>query len=561
MDCNEFITSENTYEFIVAEDETANALIPPNCQLLINERYAIWYYDNSGIPPLSIRSDSYNAIPVCYGLQNEIALTESGIVTLQNLPTLSLNGQGVFIAIIDTGINYELQTFRTEEGKTRIHAMWDQTADITKEQNQSGAVAYGREYVRWQIDEALASDNPLDVVPERDEVGHGTFLASVAAGGTSVEESFAGAAPKAELLVVKLKRAKQNLYDFYQIPSSQLAYAESDIMAAISYVERVARGEGKPLVICLGVGSNLGNHRGNSPLCDYLNTIATEKGRAVVVAAGNQGNSRHHFSGTVKSAENPRQIEINVPERVDGFCMELWAIAPELFLASVESPTGERYPKGILPEQIKGEHVFLLENTTLSIDYTNEGRNTRDMLIFFRFRNPAPGIWKIHVYPKQIVGGEFHMWLPERGIYEADITFLDASPEVTITSPADANAVISVGGYQSGGGTYVQSGRGYTIDHKIKPDFVAPATEIIGRDIRGNLTTASGTSAATAITVGACAQLLEWAIVKKNATNFNSVDLKNLLILGAKRNPLGNYPNPLEGYGRLSIYKSFLLIR
>lgn len=41
---------------------------------------------------------------------------------------------------------------------------------------------YGAEYTMEDINRALESDNPLEIVPSQDEDGHGTFLAGVACG-------------------------------------------------------------------------------------------------------------------------------------------------------------------------------------------------------------------------------------------------------------------------------------------------------------------------------------------------------------------------------------------
>lgn len=43
-----------------------------------------------------------------------------------------------------------------------------------------------------------------------------------------------------------------------------------------------------------------------------------------------------------------------------------------------------------------------------------------------------------------------------------------------------------------------------------KPDFVAPAVDVYGPGLLGNFITFTGTSAAAAITAGACAQIMQW---------------------------------------------------
>lgn len=94
---------DDYYAFIVAVDEQNEPRLQPAFRQLINEHYEIWYYRTTDVPPLSIADYAYSAIPKCYGLVNSTSLEVSGILRLQRQPTLSLLGQGVFVAIIDTG--------------------------------------------------------------------------------------------------------------------------------------------------------------------------------------------------------------------------------------------------------------------------------------------------------------------------------------------------------------------------------------------------------------------------------------------------------------------------
>ena len=57
-------------------------------------------------------------------------------------------------------------------GLARILSIWDQT-DVKG--NPPEGFSYGSEYTREEINRALQADNPLEVVPHRDENGHGTL--------------------------------------------------------------------------------------------------------------------------------------------------------------------------------------------------------------------------------------------------------------------------------------------------------------------------------------------------------------------------------------------------
>lgn len=559
MDCSSFIASEDTYEFIVPAGEIAQPAIAPDCIQTLGDKYEIWYYNRGGIPLLSISEDTYSSIPKCYGLLDSTSLGESGILKLQNQPTLSLKGQGVFVAVIDTGIRYQDAAFFGSDQKTRIYSIWDQTG--TDGAPPEGFL-YGTEYTRQRINEALESEEPERVVPQRDTNGHGTFLASVACGSGDLAADFTGAAPEAELIVVKLKPAKQALRDFYFIPQQTETYAESDIMTAVSYANRIAQRENRPLVIFLGLGNNNGSHTGSGPLAEFLGAVGAQRHRAAVVAAGNEANNRHHFFGRSDSMLTPLKVEINVPEQMNGFYAEFWALAPDLFSVVVQSPTGEKLPKSADQIIRSQSYTFLFEGTTLNIDYHEGGRGRRDQLIWLHFANVPRGIWTILVYPWNIINGYFHVWLPMAGMLERDVYFLTPDPEVTLTAPSDAVIPMTAGGYHAANGAlYLESGRGYNADGSVKPDFLAPAVGVQGKDLRGGYTTRTGTSAAAAITAGACAQVLEWAVTRGNGIGINSVDIQNFLIRGAARESGQTYPTPEYGFGKLDVYRAFELLR
>ena len=90
---------------------------------------------------------------------------------------------------------------------------------------------------------------------------------------------------------------------------------------------------------------------------------------------------------------------------------------------------------------------------------------------------------------------------------------------------------------------YVNSGRGYSTNGIVKPDFVAPAVDVYGPGLLGNFITFTGTSAAAAITAGACAQIMQWAIVDQNNTVMSNTSIKNMLIRGTAKPENRTYPN------------------
>lgn len=585
MSCSEIIQSNDVYDLIVSSDERNTPLIEPACIQNINRRYSILYYDRSGVPPLSISQYSYTSIPKLFSLMDSTSLDVSGILSIQNQPSLSLKGEGTLIGIVDTGIDYTNPLFLDETGNTRIVSIWDQTAvheDTVGNQmvatkrlqaSQTQNFLYGAEYTREQINEALRAEMPFSVVPQRDMNGHGTFLASVAAGSADPVNDFIGAAPLSELVIVKLKEAKQNLREFFYMQGEESLYQENDIMAGVAYLEEVAKREQKPLVILLGVGSNQGSHTGAGPLSILLDEIGGQIGRVVVVPAGNQAVAQHHFYGEAISVLDPVRVEMNVEAGFDGFCMELWSYAPELVRVVVQSPTGQRSQGGFPVSEETQTTRFVFENTILTLDYRIAGKESGDLVIFFRFTRPIEGIWTVLVYPQNAITGAFHMWLPIQPLVGGDIRFIEPNPDTTVTTPGNTQLAITVGGYNGlTGARYLQSGRGFSGTGQVKPEFCAPAVEVAGARISpissiqdgvfgDGYTTLTGTSAAAAITAGAASLVLEWGLLRGNAPTMNSVEVKNLLIRGCERERNRVYPNTEWGYGRLNVYRSFQVLR
>ena len=417
---------------------------------------------------------------------------------------------------------------------------------------------YGTEYTTEDINRALSGDNPFDIVRSRDETGHGTFLAGVAAGSESVENDFIGAAPEAMIAVVKLKQAKQYLRDYYFVDSDVIAYQENDIMAGIRYLEILASRNDRPLVICLGVGTNQGAHSGDSYLETVINELSGNTGRCVVVPTGNEGNARHHYQGTANEA-----VEQNVEIRVDrSFVLELWGNAPDLLSIAIISPTGEVVPR--IPARIGRSDVltFLFESTVIYVDYRIVEQRSGAQLIFMRFENPTPGIWKIQVLGENLITGIFHMWLPITAFVGENTFFLNPEPNVTLTSPSPAARAVVTGGYNSLNGTFfIESGRGFTRSTTIKPDIVSPSVNVYGPSLNGGYQMRTGTSVGAALTTGAAAQLFQWGIINGNQTDMNSVDMKNFLIRGAQRSRDITYPDRQWGWGKVDVYTALDILR
>lgn len=550
--CREAVYSNDWYDLMLRNEDVVPGMEEAECLMKLGGDYQMWYFRKDMLPEINFGTYTYSAVPKCFTPLSQQALDASGILQIRNQPNLALTGQGVLIGIVDSGISYEDAAFRYEDGTSRIVAIWDQTVE---DGIPPAPYIYGKEYTQEMLNEALANENPLLVIPENDPVGHGTAVASIAAGSIDANSGFSGAAPYADLAIVKLKEAKQYLRDFYFIPQDAVAYQENDIMLGIDYLNRLATARNQPLVVLVALGTNNGTHSGNSYLSSFLDDIGQRRRRAVVAASGNEANARHHYYGQIFDAEDIGTVEVNVEQTMSGFFIEMWATEPELYEIAVVSPSGERLSR-ISAERIgRREYSFVLEGTTLTVDYRIVGTRSANQLIYLRFTKPSKGIWKILVFPKNYVNGTFHMWLPVSAFLSSPVYFLSSSPDITLTVPSTAWVPITVGGYNDrSGALFLESGRGYTVTGAIKPDFVAPAVDITGA---GGLEY-TGTSFAAAITAGAAAMFLEWAVVRGNLSAANTADVKSELIRGARQEAGQLYPNREWGFGKLDLAQTFL---
>ncbi len=563
MDCSEKILSDLYADLIVDFMPPADSGVLRGrrdyCYLPVCNFYLV-YVNRAQTTPFSLGLYAYGNTPNIYGLmENEFdpsSLIASGITQIQR-PPLSLTGRGVVMAFIDTGIDYTLDIFKDANGNTRILSIWDQT-------DQTGTppegYLFGSEYTREQIDEALQNSNPYSIVPSRDELQHGTSMAGVAA-GSAIDggRTYTGAAPESDIVVIKLKQCKPYMRDYYLIPEDVPAYAENDIMLAVKYAESFAVAFERPVVICMGVGTNQGNHAGNSPLARYLDEVATQRSRAVVVAGGNEGNAAHHFRGQLKTGQsdnsNYEDVEIRVGENTRGFFLELWGSVPDVFNIAIRSPGGETIsPSRIRSGRSGGTYAFVYEQTKITIDSILVEQSTGEELIVMRFELPTPGIWNIRVIAQgEVYSGIFHIWLPIQQFMTGETYFLEPDPNITLTEPAYAFSVITVSTYNDlNNSFYLESGRGFSRTGEIKPDFAAPGVNI--STIYGAM---SGSSLAAAITSGAVAQFMQWAVVQGNKILVESVEIKSFFIRGASRDGNLVYPNPEWGYGRLNLVGTF----
>lgn len=475
---------------------------------------------------------------------NNAGRRASCITPLQTAPPsaflngVPLNGSGILVAIVDSGIDYAHPDFCSEDGSTRISVLWDQTLDQV--------------FDRQQINEALAQDSETAryaLVPSRDISGHGTHVAGICAGnGRASRGLYRGVASEAELIVVKLGTPGENSFP-----------RTTELMEAVDFCLQYAYRQQKPVAINLSFGNNYGSHDGTSLLETYLDDASSFWKNVICVGTGNEGNGRNHASG-VLSAE-----QIRIPFFVDEFetslSLQLWKSYQDSFLIDLAAPGGQIYGP-FTPEE--PARRIPVNETNLLIYYGEPGPYSTSQEIYFDFLPVNEflnaGLWELILTPQDIRSGQYDLWLPSESVLNLGTGFLSPSPDTTLTIPSTARKVISVGAYNSVFDSYAPfSGRGYTrLTNQVKPDLAAPGVNITSCAPGGGYSVKSGTSMAAPFVTGSAALLMEWGILRNRDPYLYGEKVKAYLIKGTKKLPAYTvYPNPQVGWGALCLRDSF----
>jgi subtilisin family serine protease len=400
----------------------------------------------------------------------------------QSRVSYGLDGRGVIVGVVDSGIDLTHPAFRASDGQTRVLALLD--FSLPSERNNGNPP---RLFLKEEIDKALAAGESL---PHVDTTGHGTHVAGIAAGNGGRREgqsSYLGMAPRADLVIVKALRRNEGEFD------------SGDILEGIAFIHQFAKFQRKPYVINLSLGGHQGAHDGSTFLERAIASYSGEgkAGQLVVVSAGNEGTRPIHWGAWLHPnakarmrIQIPSEGAITAQQHRARVLIEIWS-APEATLSlRIHAP---HQPNALVlsDQQQATERTHQGVITAISrVDGSPTMRRLWAILLANDEDYPLQtGRWEIELHGSS---HRFDAWIAETRLPQGSAAFLE-SPEsgTTVSSPGTSPHVITVGSFnaraawQDAQGTLHQqalqlgtlsafSSRGITRDQRPKPDLCAP---------------------------------------------------------------------------------------
>jgi minor extracellular serine protease Vpr len=508
----------------------------------------------------------------------DVSVPETGALRLHSgvINNTPYKGAGAIVLMYDTGIDWKHFDFRKagDTTQSRILFIWDQTLTPSGNETSPVGFTYGVEYTKAQIDNEL-NGTKRGVVREKDIAGHGTHVASTAAGnGQAFNNKYIGMAPEADIIVVK---------------GGDGSFSSIREIEGLDYAQIKAAALGKPVVVNMSLGGQLGSHDGTNDDEVAVNNFVQYNGRVVCIAAGNDGDNKIHTNGTVSNG-SPAAFQVNVPTYsaadigMDNnyFIIDMWLPNSNAVSLTITSPSNTTYST---PADSSIDGLNRPDGTIDTWNHTETPYNHRHLQVWIHDATtivPIPGLWTI----KLTTSGSsvaYDGWI-DSDLSGSYATFPNGNTNKTVAMPGTANGAITVGSYVTKwswtdyrgiswlydntpdrtGNISTFSSTGPTADNRQKPDIAAPGQVIVAAFSSNDVTESSsdiivnnkyllmqGTSMATPHVTGGVALLLG---AKPTLT---AAQIKNYIINAARTDSLTSTVwNSSWGFGKLDIFKA-----
>ena len=510
---------------------------------------------------------------------NDIAVAGTGAFLLHSgrLNNTQYKGEGIIVAIIDSGIDWDHPDFRdpSDQTKSRILRIWDQTITPVGGESSPQGFTFGVEYTQAQINNEI-DGSPAGFLREKDTDGHGTHVAGTAAGnGAALSSIYSGLAPKSDIIVVKAGNG---------------TFSTSNLIAALDYLKNLATSLSRPIVVNMSLGSHSGAHDGTDPLevaiDNFTNSAA---GRIVVVAAGNENGDNIHKQ-LILTANSSGVVDIVVPnttttESDDVFQFSAYANDASPIAAVVTAPDGTQ----VSVFSNNGTSVMNGLGKVYLSNFIDPGSDDRKIVVYVTRSSTSAnvaGTWNVQFTNPTNSTITIDGWLDSKGDDYSNVSVVGGDSNYLVAIPGCANKAVTVGSFMGkidwyGGASNGFAGYSYSVgtqddisgfssigprrDNVLKPDITATGQAVVSclssdsglansspfNVVNGLYRVEQGTSLAAPAVAGCVALLLQ---MKPNAT---FTELKSAITTTATKDFFtGQTANATWGHGKINVFKA-----
>lgn len=452
------------------------------------------------------------------------------------------DGSDVLVGIVDSGFDLSHPMFRDAAGRLRVEGLLDQTREPA------------REFTTQQLEQAWAAGDG----PGRDDGGHGTHVASIAAG--SRFGALEGVAPGARLLLVKT--------DFRNTDQ------------AVAWV--FGKAGPRPCVVNLSLGHHFGAHDGTD-VEERLHSQLTGPGKIIVVSAGNERTDELHIGGRFVPGQAD-QVGFDLQRQPDGSAvavLTLWHGREDRFTISLGTPMGDVITEPALG--LAANASFGAVDMTVSQQRYQPSNLIQHQIaveVGARAGNGDLRGWRVGIQCRNATVGRLDGWLHNSGF----AAFRSPHPLIetarTVGLAATGAGCLAVASHVSRTSWHADAGDrsdpeailgrsssfsslGPTRDGRAKPDLSAPGQRLLAALASGSeqagdarfaavadrLLALRGTSMSAPMVTGAVALLLQ------QKPDRDLADIRTILARSVRRDAhTGPAPwDPVYGMGKLDV--------
>lgn len=354
-------------------------------------------------------------------------------------------GKGVVVGLFDTGLDPNHINFKDSNGNLRVKRFWAYMNNTGKPTTSLTDAVSISSYTTEDANET-----------------HGTHVLGIMAGSYKGSADYAASAPNNKWVMTKQGDAGSSVPYYGVAPDADIAITcgplyQASMLDGVQNIVNYAKSVGKPCVVNLSIGNNVGPHDGTDAWSVSLDRLG--KDAIICIAAGNEGENNlsiNTYGDKIKTfvgtASNPSRASGSV---------DIWGSDNQIYTVRVfayDRSSQKEIFSYTLDKNLEGKSVSQgdmdgFSNSKLSGSLSissniNVGNNRYNVVVTPNVTGQTGILFGIAIEPKsgQIVDGFTRGML---FMSQSQPGFIDGSPDNSINGLACGENVICVGSFST----------------------------------------------------------------------------------------------------------------